>query len=339
MKPSVWGLSGIAILAATAAARAQTGHYHAHASSHSGGAAGASASSSSSGSGVSRVTINPGGRAIGGGYNGGPGGGYGGGYGGVIGGGFVYPPAYYGLGYYPFPPVVITPPPSTVWRTGPDGRIYSDLVTTPVLLGGGFYPSFPLQPISAAETAAASSWASPPPAVAANPAVVQQPPAAAPRAEGRARDSEQAEEKTTLGDRLFRGDRLSLAVKRYEQAIRADPDRAEPRARLAQVALVRGDYAAAANALREAEAAEPGWLLTAGDVQGLYREPGEFAAEVAKLEAHLQERPEDRDAWLVLGAMWYLSGRTQKAADVFLRLTDRQADPTLAAFLRASKAN
>ena len=61
--------------------------------------------------------------------------------------------------------------------------------------------------------------------------------------------------------------------------------------------------------------------------------------QIARLEAHLQAHPADRDAWLVLGAEWFLSGRTRKAADVFLRLSDRAPDPALAAFLAATEGD
>ena len=159
-----------------------------------------------------------------------------------------------------------------------------------------------------------------------------------PSARPRTRDATRAKELMELGDRLFRAGNFVRAAERYEQSIRADPDRAAPRARLAQVALVRGKYQDAANKLREAQTAEPGWLATAGDLRAIFPEPAEYARLVAKLEAHLQSQPEDRDGWLVLGALWYLSGRTQRAADVFLRLTDRREDPTLRAFLAATKA-
>lgn len=162
--------------------------------------------------------------------------------------------------------------------------------------------------------------------------------AARPSARPRPRDSTRAKELMELGDRLFRAGNFARAVERYEQSVRADPDRAAPRARLAQVALVRGKYQDAANKLREAQTAEPGWLTTADDLRAIYPEPAEYARLVARLEAHLQAQPEDRDGWLVLGALWYLSGRTQKAADVFLRLTDRREDPTLRAFLAATKS-
>ena len=171
-----------------------------------------------------------------------------------------------------------------------------------------------------------------PPALLATPS----PPATAPRP--RTRNSARSKELMELGDRLFRAGNLIHAVQRYEQAVRADEDLAAPRVRLSQVALVRGKYQEAANLLREAQAAEPGWLATAGDVRAIYPEPNDFARHVATLEAHLQTHPEDRDAWLVLGALWYLSGRTEQAADVFVRLTDRREDPTLRAFLRATKS-
>ncbi len=122
-------------------------------------------------------------------------------------------------------------------------------------------------------------------------------------------DLDRAERLVTYGDRLFRADNLKRAEERYEQAIRLNPHWASPRLRLAQIALVRGRYPLAADLLREAETAEPGWVVTAKDVQALYSEPADFARHVARLEEHLHQNPEDRDAWLVLGAQWFLSRR------------------------------
>jgi tetratricopeptide (TPR) repeat protein len=160
-------------------------------------------------------------------------------------------------------------------------------------------------------------------------------PAAAPQAAAQL-DPARATQLTTIGDRLFRHGNVHRAAERYEQALQADPHSAATRLRLAQVALVRGKYTEAANRLREAQAAQPDWLLHAPDVQRLYGEPTDFAAPIAKLETHLQVEPNDRDAWLVLGAQYFLTGRTRQAADIFQRLADRQADPTLTAFLDAT---
>jgi cytochrome c-type biogenesis protein CcmH/NrfG len=151
-------------------------------------------------------------------------------------------------------------------------------------------------------------------------------------------DPARAAQLVTLGDRLFRGGNLKKAEDRFQQAARADSSQASPYLHLAQVALARGHYSAAAQRLRDAEVAQPGWILTAPDIQTIYGEPGEFVRQIAKLESHVQSHPDDRDAWLVLGAQWFLTGRSAKAADVFQRLNDpnRRPDVALAAFLDAS---
>ena len=152
------------------------------------------------------------------------------------------------------------------------------------------------------------------------------------------KDVARSEQLVLLGDRLFRGDNTKRAEERYLQAARLDPSSASPLLRLAQIAFVRDQYAEAASRLREAETAQPGWLVTAPDVQSLYAEPKDFARHLSRLESHLQAHPEDRDAWLILAAEWYLSGRSARAADVFQRLNDpaRRPDIALAAFLEAT---
>ncbi len=152
------------------------------------------------------------------------------------------------------------------------------------------------------------------------------------------KDSTRAGQLVLIGDRLFRGNNIKKAEERYGQATRLDPSSAAPLIGLAQIALVRVQYGEAARRLREAETAQPGWIVTAPDVQSIYGEPGDFARHLARLESHLQAHPDDRDAWLVLGAEWFLSGRTARAADVFLRLNDpkRKPDIALSAFLHAT---
>jgi tetratricopeptide (TPR) repeat protein len=158
------------------------------------------------------------------------------------------------------------------------------------------------------------------------------------QAKAKPADPARSAQLTTLGDRLFRAGNLKKAEERYLQAMRAAPDLAAPRVRLAQVALARGHFADAATRLREAETAQPGWILNAPDIQTIYGEPTEFARSLARVESYLQAHPDDRDGWLVLGAQLFLSGRTTKAADVFKRLDDpnRKSDVALAAFLDAS---
>jgi hypothetical protein len=149
-------------------------------------------------------------------------------------------------------------------------------------------------------------------------------------------DTARARQLATYGDRLFRSGNLHRAGERYEQALRADSGSTAALVGLSQVAIARGQFAEAAERFRQTLEAQPNWLVNAPDVQALYGEPSDFAKSIARIESHLQASPNDREAWFVLGVQWYLSGRTSKAADVFLRLSDRKADPALAAFLEAT---
>lgn len=215
-------------------------------------------------------------------------------------------PYYYaaGPGYYPYySPFVVA--------MGPAGLISPfGAVPPPMPMRGPLLPPPPRQPVGQGAQAARPV----------------------------ANDPKRAAQLLTLGDRLFRAGNLKKADERYAQARNVAPNEAAPQVRLAQVALARGQYAEAANRFRDAETAEPGWILTAPDIQAIYGEPAHFLGHLARLESHLQSHPDDRDAWLVLGAQWFLSGRTARAADVFLRLDDpnRKPDVALSAFLFAS---
>jgi hypothetical protein len=208
--------------------------------------------------------------------------------------------------------------------------------------GVGYYPGLMMGPSGFGFAPFAPML--PPPMPARGPLLAAPPPNIAerwPRHEEKPRapsDPKRATQLMTIGDRLFRAGNLKKAEERYQQAVRAAGDLAAPYVRLAQLSLVRGNYTVAANRLREAETVQPGWLETAPDIQSIYGEPAEFAHQISRLESHVQIHPDDRDAWLVLGAQWFLSGRTARAADVFLRLDDpkRKPDIALAAFLDAS---
>jgi len=221
----------------------------------------------------------------------------------------VCPPPYYDYG---LPPIVVVPG-AGYYEFGPPPIAFGPSMVPLVSPDPGFGVAGPLPPREMAER-----WQGLPPKPA------------------KRTDPARSNQLVTVGDRLFRAGNSRRAAERYEQAALADPNAAAPRIGLAQLALARGDYAEAAGHVREALTAQPGWLIHARDISATYGEPADFAAQIAKLESHVQAHPTDRDAWLVLGAQWYLSGQTRKAADVFLRLTDRKPDATLEAFLDAS---
>jgi len=163
---------------------------------------------------------------------------------------------------------------------------------------------------------------------------------AANRPAPRRANPERAKEQVLIGDRSFRSGNIKRAEDKYILAAKADPADPTPHVHLAQVSLARGDYAAAADRLRDAVtvAIDPAWVLYVPDIQAIYAEPGDFARQLARLESHLQANPGDRDAWFVLGVEYYLSGRTKQASDAFQRLTDRKPDEALTAFLDASNS-
>jgi len=208
-------------------------------------------------------------------------------------------------------------------------------------IGFGFFPM--VTPMFMYGAAGFPPYWSPGPIYDRGPVVNVPPPGAGrpqlPNGQGaRIADPARAKQLMTLGDRLLRVNNTKRAEERYLQASRVDPHAAGPRVRLAQIAFIRGDYTEAAHRFREAQTVEPRWLETAFDVQSIYGEPGDFAKHIARLESRVHTHPEDRDAWLVLGAQWYLSGKTAKAADIFQRLDDpnRRPDIALAAFINVT---
>jgi hypothetical protein len=141
----------------------------------------------------------------------------------------------------------------------------------------------------------------------------------------------------TLGDRLLRAGNVKKAEGRYQQAMRSAPELVTPRIGLAHIAFIRGEYSRAALWLHEVAVIQPGWVKGMPDVQPMFGEPAEFARHIAKLKTYIRSHPKDRDAWFVLGAEWFLTRRTVRAADIFRGLLDPKREPevSLAAFLVA----
>jgi hypothetical protein len=170
-----------------------------------------------------------------------------------------------------------------------------------------------------------------------NPGLQAQNDADARQGGGRRRDLERARQLTLYGDRNLRAGDLKRATMRYNQALAANPFDATLHVRRSQVALARGDYAEAVRCLDDALVANPRWLDTPPDLQSLHTEPARFRERMATIEARVQAFPEDRDAWLMLGAMLLMSGRAGAASDVFLRLTDEPPTPLLSSLLQAAQ--
>ena len=155
-------------------------------------------------------------------------------------------------------------------------------------------------------------------------------------------DTSFAAETLTLGDRLFRAGNLTKAVERYEQSIKADPSKAAPSGE----AWPRWRWSGASittppNWLREADTVDP---TLSPDQRRRHPTPSTSNRATSRSRSPSSRRtssriPEDRDAWLLLGAEHYFSGRTRRGRR-HLPPPDRPPGRagTLSAFLSASKA-
>lgn len=175
-----------------------------------------------------------------------------------------------------------------------------------------------------------------------NPAMIRNPlanrPNPAPVSEKvKAKNKAKAQDALTRGDRFFQTGKTATAKERYRLALKSDPELGDARARLSVLALIKGDRREALGLIHEAVTQDPDWPKTAGNVQSMFSEPAQFHKLIADLEAEVQANPADREAQTLLGIQLYLSGRTDRAKDVFLRLNDRKPDLTLAAFMDAAK--
>ena len=87
-----------------------------------------------------------------------------------------------------------------------------------------------------------------------------------------------AKELTDIGDRSFRAGNTKRAEEKFNLAAKADVTAPAPHVHLALVSLARGDYAAAADHLRDAVTVVVNneWLLNAPDIQAIFAEPRDF---------------------------------------------------------------
>ena len=84
----------------------------------------------------------------------------------------------------------------------------------------------------------------------------------------------------TMGDRLFRAANLKKSEERYHRRSGRPPIWLPREFAWHRSRWRRGNYIDAANRLRDAETAEPGWIVTAPDLQSLYGEPSEFSRTI-----------------------------------------------------------
>ena len=126
-----------------------------------------------------------------------------------------------------------------------------------------------------------------------------------------------------LGDRAFRKQEYARAMGRYRKAIKAAPDRAEARFRLAQAYLATGKFTQAVEAITRGLSLDPSWPEGDFNIKRFY--DGNELSRLAHLERLAEAVRGDRDnadLLFLLGYQLYFSGEPDRALPFFERAWD-----------------
>lgn len=135
-----------------------------------------------------------------------------------------------------------------------------------------------------------------------------------------------------LGLSFHQAGDLADADRAYQDALRLDPNLAEPHNNLAALNVAWGRVSAAERHYRAALALDPGLMRALGNLVILLRRQGRLAeAEAACLEA-VARAPDVAEAHQHLGRVYEEQGRTDAARTAYLRAQD--LDPSFAAAAR-----
>ncbi len=152
-----------------------------------------------------------------------------------------------------------------------------------------------------------------------------------------------AAEYLALGDRAFAEGRYGSAVHYYAKAVEFAPEDGVVHLVLSDALFATGDYHYAASALRRALQLAPELAATAIDKHEFYGDPADFEAQLALLEAYLEDHFLDDDARLVLAANYLFGGYAAKAVELLeapfsLEVRQSPAGATLLGAARAAAA-
>ena len=102
----------------------------------------------------------------------------------------------------------------------------------------------------------------------------------------------------------------------YSKAIEYAPNQGAMYLLLADSLFSSGDYHYAAYAIRRAYELEPTLLVNVVDKHAFYDDPAVYDRQIAVLEQYVLDRPDDRDARLVLAVNYLFAGRPAACVDL-----------------------
>lgn len=141
-----------------------------------------------------------------------------------------------------------------------------------------------------------------------------------------------------LGDRSFHKQEYARAMGRYRKAIKAAPDRAEARFRLAQAYFATGKFSQAIEALTRGLLLDPSWPEGDFDIKQFY-DGNELSrlAHLERLAEAVRDDMDNADLLFLLGYQLYFSGEPDRALPFFERAWDLGEHPDLVLpFLQAT---
>jgi len=133
-----------------------------------------------------------------------------------------------------------------------------------------------------------------------------------------------------LGDRSFHEQKYARAMGRYRRAIKAAPDRAEARFRLAQAYFATGKFNQAVEAIARGLLLDPSWPEGDFNVKQFY--DGNELSRLAHLEKLAEAVRDDRDnadLLFLLGYQLYFGDEPDRALPFFERAWDLAHNPDL----------
>jgi tetratricopeptide (TPR) repeat protein len=125
-----------------------------------------------------------------------------------------------------------------------------------------------------------------------------------------------------LGFQYFAQGQYVRAKGLFRRAVALQPKDAYARFVYAQALFALGEYRLAADAIRRGLVLDPTWPEWGIDVRSYYADPSEFTAQLARLEDHVADHPDDTDARFLLAYNLYFSGEGGQALEEFTRLAD-----------------
>lgn len=142
----------------------------------------------------------------------------------------------------------------------------------------------------------------------------------------------------TLGDFYFKERRYRESAESYLRAIAYAPEDAALHFVLADSLFAMGDYHYAAFIIKKAVNLDPAMVFAEADKRDFYKDPKDFAKQMADLEKYVVDKPFDEAALLVLAYNLKFSKQAERATETFEKLlTLSTENETATLFLDALK--